>query len=289
MDKVARAAFASGADYVDPGGNELLYALLARRGATLRQSAIISAGMMPGLTGLLPRWLVLQNLARNMQLTAHICVRDYFTPAAAADFLYSLRSKDVEPLAAWRKGVRVSRALQPLIEVELPFFPGRVNAHPYITGETERLARSLELDEVRWYSIFDSGQMSKTLGRLQGNLNDEEDAAAKELSRAAEMDLFGRIPNQTLVFCLKGDRTDESIVRTLVARSNSTFELTAAVTVITVSAALTGNFRPGVYFAADVLDATTVVDYLRGSASFTSFELIDGVAATDPEADEGAL
>jgi saccharopine dehydrogenase-like NADP-dependent oxidoreductase len=55
LDTVARAALAAGADYVDIGGE--LAATDALGQAPPGRTAIFSAGVMPGLSGLLPRLL----------------------------------------------------------------------------------------------------------------------------------------------------------------------------------------------------------------------------------------
>ncbi|MEE3922525.1 methyltransferase [Micromonospora sp. BRA006-A] len=55
LDRVAVAALAAGADYVDAGGDEPLYDRLAGRDlAAQGRVALVTAGMMPGLSGLLP-------------------------------------------------------------------------------------------------------------------------------------------------------------------------------------------------------------------------------------------
>jgi hypothetical protein len=290
LDRVARAAFAAGADYVDPGGDEPLSALLAGNVEAQRCRALISAGMMPGATGLMPRWLGRQGFDRVGRLKAYVCARDYFTPSAAIDYLLSLRSGYGQALAAWRHGACVARALQPLTDIELPFFPGRVNAYPYLTKETERLAIQLSLEEVCWYVLFDGAQMWKALGRIQAEAGFQDDtAAATELSHAAEMDLFGRNPQQTFLFCLTGEANARAMARTLVVRSSSTYELTAAVAAMAVSALLTQEIARGVHFAADILDATTVVGYLRTSAAASFLELIDNTGEPESSLDVGSF
>src|SRR5713101_3338745 len=58
LDRVAVAAFGAGADYVDPGGDAPVYGrLIADEWTRAGRTALLTAGMMPGLSGLLPRWL----------------------------------------------------------------------------------------------------------------------------------------------------------------------------------------------------------------------------------------
>jgi saccharopine dehydrogenase-like NADP-dependent oxidoreductase len=108
LDQVARAALIAKADYVDPGGEDVVCERLAKHDwVTAGRIAILSAGMMPGLSGLLPKWLAQQRFGRRRALTAYVCLKDHFTPAAAREYVLSLRNGYGESLAAWRNGHRV--------------------------------------------------------------------------------------------------------------------------------------------------------------------------------------
>jgi hypothetical protein len=282
LDRVALAALAAGADYVDPGGDAPVQRRLASLNLASRgRTAVLCAGLMPGLTGLLPRWLAGQGFTRATQLTAYVGLVDRLTPIGAAEYLLSLGGGHGESQAAWCSGSRVSRALAPLSEVELPFFPDRVNAHPYLSLEAERLACALGLDGVRWYNVFDGGgQMLTALSRLQGAMMGQADldAAAAELAQAAELDLFGRAPYQLLVFQLDGEAGGRSLTRTVVLRGTDTYALTGSVTAMAVRELLDGHIAAGVHYAADALDPELVVAWLRGRASVIVFALLDSPA-----------
>jgi hypothetical protein len=293
VDRVALAAFAAGADYVDPGGDAPVHRRLVGVDlASAGRTAVLTAGLMPGLTGLLPVWLSRQGFDRATRLTAYVGLVDHLTPAGAGDYLLSLGDGHGEAQAAWRNGARVSRALEPLTEVELPMFPGRVTAYPYLSAESERLARSLGLDEVRWYNVFDGGgQILAALSRLRGAMVGEGDldVAAAKLVQAAELDLFGRTPYQLLVFQLDGEADHRPRIRTLVMRGNDTYGLTGAVTAIAVAAVLNGEVAPGLYFAADALDPGTVVERLRSVPAVRTLKIMEGPAEGDHEVEEGAV
>lgn len=294
VDRVARAALAAGADYVDAGGDCPLFDRLV--GTDLAgdgRRALVTAGMMPGLSGLVPRWLAAQGFARVTRLTAYIGVMDRLTPAGAVDYLLSLGEREAESQAVWLGGRRVRRQATPLADVELPFFPGRVTAYPYLGYEGERLARQLGIDELAWYSVFDGGaSMMATLSRLQGAMSGESDltAAAAELASAAELDMFGRDPYQLMVFEAHGEATGGGDVsRTCVVRSEDTSRLTGTVCALATIAVLQGRVRPGVWFAAEGLDPAWVVDELRSTGAVRAFELYDGPADVVSALEEGVL
>ena len=249
-DRAARAAVAAGAGFVDAAGDDSLHAALANLGTA--RPVVLSAGMMPGLTGLLPRYLAgpygREQLAAT-RLTGYVGGRDRFTATAALDYLavdgYG------EPLAAWRDGARRSRVLVPLDGVRPPSFPEPVTAAPYLAGETERLARRLGLGEVHWYSVFAG---TRVLGALRGT------GGPAQLCRAAELDLFGHEPYQHLVIELSG-RIDAA----LVLRGTGASALTGAAAAIATRAVHAGEVPGGVHHAAEVLDPAASAGLLRGS------------------------
>jgi hypothetical protein len=291
LDRVALAAFAAGANYVDPGGDEPLYARLAGLGLGEQgRVAILTAGMMPGLSGLLPRWLARQGFERVRQLTAYVGGRGRLTPTGAADYLLSLASATSDSLAAWRDGAKVARALEPLTDVELPFFPPGVTAYPFLSAETARLARELGLRDASWYNVFEGGHMLAALGRLQGATTDREDlsAAVSELSQAAELDLFGRDSYQLFVLHMDGDANGCPIRRTVMLRVTDAHALTGTVNALAVLAVLRGEVAAGLHFAAEALDPN-LVEYLRSTPAVTSMELTDASPETAVAVEEGEL
>lgn len=291
LDTVAVAAFSAGAHYVDPGGDEPVYRRLASRDLAKEGfAAVLDAGLMPGLTGLLPVWLA-REFDKVSGLVAHVGLVDRLTPAGAGDYLLSLGGGHGEARAAWRHGRRVARVLEVMADVELPFFPGRVAAYPYLSVEAERTATGLALSDLTWFNIFDGGgHMSAALGRLQGAMAGfgELEAASAELCCAADLDLFGRYPYQRLVFRLDGHRDGEPRSRTLVLRGTDTYGLTGGMAAMVTKAVLEETIPAGLTYAADVLDPDVVVAGLPGLPGFAGIEVVDGVPER-PEFEEGTL
>jgi Saccharopine dehydrogenase NADP binding domain len=291
LDRVAQVAFAQGCDYVDPGGDEPVFRTLSGQDLGPR-AAVLTAGMMPGLTGLLPRWLATQEFDEVSALTAYVGTMDRLTPAGAAEYLLSLGGAYGEAQAAWRGGERVLRVSAPRTGAEVPFFPGRVDLYPYLSFETERTARALGLADLDWFTVFDGGaHMMKALSRLQGAMTGQADLApaAEDLTRAAALDLFGREPYQQMVIELTGRRRETPLTRTLVLRGNDTYELTGAVTAMATSALIEGRIPAGVHFAAEVLPADAVVEQLRRLPAVSRLELLDGPADSAGDVEEGEL
>jgi hypothetical protein len=291
LDRVARAAFAAGADYVDPGGDTPVYRRLTSPDLPARgRAAVLNAGLMPGLTSILPRWLARQ-FSRPSALRAYVGVIDRLTPGSAAEYLLTLGGEHGEAQARWCNGSRISRALAPQSGVRLPFFPTVVNTYPYLSLETERLARTLKLETVDWYNVFDGGgHMLAALGRLQGAMNGSSDldAAALQLCAAAELDLFGRQPYQVLLVLLDGEIGHTQQTRALVLCGTDTYELTGAVAAFATRMILDGRVPPGVRYAEAALPSDAVVEWLQKVPALATLETLDTGVDVDA-VEEGEL
>jgi len=267
---VARAALAAGADYVDPAGDDPVHDLLRPADpAALGRRVVLSAGLLPGLSGLLPR-LLAADLDTVDCLQAYAGGLAALTPVAARDFLLSDSAGIGEPLAAWCDGRRRARALRPLRDAVLPFFPDRVAVYPYLPTEIERIAARIGARQARWYNVFPAGRAEGVLrglwaaaapdGATASRLDTPAslDAAAEALIAGVRLDLAGRTPYHRLVVQVAGRRAGRARVRTLVVGSADGYQPTAAMTVAAVDAVVRGAVPPGLHYAAEVLAADAV-------------------------------
>ncbi|MFB7241914.1 hypothetical protein CW362_17335 [Streptomyces populi] len=290
LDRVAWAAAAAGADYVDPGGDEPLLEALTRPG-TFTGTAVITAGMQPGLTGLLPRHLC-STMSDPQRLTAYVGTMDRLTPAGAADYLLSMGGAYGEARGAIRGGIRVERELEPRTGVALPYANNRVDVYPYLSFESARLPEVTGLTEIDWYNVFDGGaHMMNCLSRLQGAMRGESGLAeaAEELTRAAALDLFGRDPFQLMLFEVTGTDAGSPATRGLALRAGDTYALTGLASALAVLAVLDGGVPPGVHFGSDVLDAGTVLAALRAEPAVGLLDVVDRPILAARAMEEGEL
>jgi hypothetical protein len=305
--EVASAALAAGADYLDPGGDDALRARLAAQVLPAGRVALVAAGVQPGLSELLPRWLAAKGLRPPLSLTAYLGTLDRMTRASAEDFLLSLSQGAGQGQALWRAGARQGRAIEPIAELSLPFFPGPLIAYPYLSAEAERMARQLGLAEARCYYVFESGgNILTVLSRLQHQLQQHQlqqhqlqqdqragsEAAlgrlADELIRAVEVEMFGREPVQQLVVQLDGRAGGEPASRLAVLRTSSTYQLTAVVTALAAMQLLAGVIPAGAHAAADVLDPS-LIDALPGRPGVAGLHLLDRPLPEYARSDQGAV
>ena len=258
---VADAAAANGVPYVDPGGDEPVYELLSGRAHA--EPVVLSAGMLPGLTGLLPRQLVVE---RGSRLVCYVGGQDRFSLGAATDYLAVVNGSAGRTFAVWRNGSRVERAGVPAIEGAVPYFSEPASGVPYLSPEMERLARRLDLTELVFYTVFPGTRLRATLAAAH---TDSVDAEA--VVRASELDLFGRSRYQRLVFQLRGEPT----MPTMVLSGKGSSEMTGATAAMTGLAVLEGAVSPGVHFAADVLDPAWAKEKLLTADAVTGFRMFE--------------
>jgi hypothetical protein len=242
-DSVAEAARRAGAHYVDASGDD---PVRVHNGHT----ALLSAGLQPGLTALLPRWVARDTEVHTLKVW--LGVSDLFSRSAAEDYLHAAASGRGEALAAWR-GERRSKALTRETGVTLPFFPEPVTLLPYLSPESERLARALRITHGDWYTVLSGEHVGRAFDRVHGF--DREEAVAA-LCRASRLDLAGREPRVVLIAEADG--------RTAVLRAKGNGAVTGAVVALAVSAIERGEVPSGSYFAGDVLNPKSLVDGLTG-------------------------
>ncbi|GGJ74983.1 epimerase [Pilimelia anulata] len=270
-DRVALAALAAGADYVDAGGDDPLHAALdPDRYAAAGRVAVLSAGLRPGLTGLLPRWAA-RDLGPGATLRSHLAVRDAFTEVAAADYLAAAGGA---ARAAWRGGRVVAGALRRGALPALPHLDGPVTTLPYLDPEAGRVAAALRLADGEWYTALTGPHMTAAFDRAPAL---PRPAAVADLCRSSRLDLCGRPARVVLVVSVAGERE-----RTVVVHAAGNAAVTGAVVGLTVEAVLAGAVPPGRHFAADVLDPAAAIARLTGTGA-AALTVRDGVAADDVE------
>ncbi|UGQ12384.1 saccharopine dehydrogenase NADP-binding domain-containing protein [Yinghuangia sp. ASG 101] len=292
-EKAARAALAAGAHYVDVAGDDPVAEALGSPGGD--RCVVLSAGALPGLSGLLPRHAA-HDLDRVTALTAHCGGIEECTPTVAADMMLSLTTGGADgaafgrPNAAWRDGAARPGALRPAEDATVAGFPGRVAVVPFLSTETERLARHLGAEHVDWFNVYPGPQVRLALARLPGRLAAPDAAAADlaaDMMRAARLDIAGRHPWYAMAFTVDGARDGAPARRALTLRTTSSYRLTGVVAALAVDAVAHGGVTSGVHFAADVLDPGHTVRRLREIPGlFERFTMTGGDA---DELDEGEL
>jgi len=269
LDRVARAALLAGADYVDAAGDAPVGRLLAADPPAGEQSVVLSAGASPGLTGLLPRLLTTDGPLRHLDVFAGGPARS--THVAAVDTLLTRGREFGLPGAEWRDGRIREGALPGLDAVTLPGFPGPVTARPFLSVESQRLARSADVDRLRAYTVFAGERIPDLLAQAWADGRPVEEYAAA-LAAAADEEVAEHGQGFTLLAAARRPPGRPGPVRVLLTSPDPS-ALSGAVVALTVRAVLAGGAPPGVRHAADVLDPHACLTALRADPAVSLLEL----------------
>ena len=264
-DLAAQAALRADTHYVDAAGDRRLDPAQWRG-----RCAVLGAGLQPGLTGLLPRWLAAHAFTQVRELTSYFGLRDQFTDVAADDFLQGAMDGSSEPLAAWRNG-RCSKALRRRRGVLLPCFPGQVHVLPYLNLEGEALAMDLQLERGQWFNVITDGHVLKALDQAHALPRAE---AVQRLCTASLLDLSGQAPFVTLLLQLDGLYQGQPRTRSLVVSGAGNAALTGAMAAATVVSVVEGEIRAGCHDAAQVLPPVASLERLQRTGAIRALNLL---------------
>lgn len=288
-DRVARAAAAAGSDYVDAFGGGRLERLLASWAEPDGPAFIVSAGVFPGLSGLLPRWLARQDFDQVERLRVFAGGREHCTPAGGADVLLSALDGFGTPGAVWAKDCVLAGAAPALENAEIPGFPGRVHAQPFLSREMERIAGALGLAGAEWYNVTPSPLIPEAIARACGRLEGGENLAeaVAELVRIADLEMAGRAPYYVMAAEMAGRRQGRAASRRVVLRAADSYRLSGAVAALAALHLLEGKTAAGMYRAAELLDPERVVERI---ASLKDVDLcLVETSPRDETMEEGVL
>ncbi|SEG82217.1 Saccharopine dehydrogenase NADP binding domain-containing protein [Nonomuraea solani] len=265
LDTVARAAFAAGADYVDIGGELAAKDALTGEGVTGDRIAVFSAGVMPGLSGLLPRLLAKGRPLRRLDV--YVGGAAVFTPLSAVDALLTRGPRFGEPMAAWRDGRVAPGTLAPLHQVRLPGFPVPVHAWPYLTTEAQTLAADTGTGEVRSYNVFVSNRLPEALAATWAETPDARPETlaphAETVVRASLQDNADFGAFYVMLFTARPrPNIPPGPTRVLLTAVDS-YALSGVVMALTTRAVLSGSIPAGVHLAAEALDPDATAAALR--------------------------
>ncbi|MGL4686721.1 MAG: saccharopine dehydrogenase NADP-binding domain-containing protein [Commensalibacter sp.] len=288
LDKIASAALAVGAHYIDPSGDEVLYNLL-RQHKNKQSSAILAAGMLPGLSGLLPR-----NLAEDFDEIDHIVGYaggiDYFSPAGAEEFIASLTNGFGRGGACLRDGTIQPSPYSPFISRELYGVPS-FDAYPFISSEFIHICKNLNIQNGDWFNIFFDKHVLDYISTIVMGKGHSTEFVDKDfidgLIKASALDAVGRTPFQLLAVEMKGKKQQLPFARTGIIHAGSGAKLSAAVSASAALAICRGDIPVGIYYAANMLSPDTTINDIRQWLS--DFKYITFTENENQSEEEGVL
>ncbi|MEV6834714.1 saccharopine dehydrogenase NADP-binding domain-containing protein [Streptomyces sp. NPDC051133] len=257
-----RAAAAAGAAYVD-----VMDGAGPEPAPPGERTAVLSAGLSPGLSGLLPGLLTDgRPPSGGTRFTGHYVMLGAFTRTGALDYLLSLDREYGTARAEWRRGRVVPGALPGAAPHTVPGVPHPVTAYPYLPRELADAADRLMLAEARWYNAFDGHHLLDTLNRHRSGDAGRAglDARVADVVRASELDAFGRTPYHLLWGVLEPLSPGAGGVRrTVLVRGTDGSAMTGVIGALAAAEVARHRIPPGAHEAAAVLAPRQTLTALR--------------------------
>lgn len=286
LDRVARAALAAGADYLDVGGDDPLHERLAGQVPEGRR-VLLSAGMLPGLSGLFPR-LLAQTFQRVDAMRCYAGGLGRLSATAAEDFLLSLGNGFGQAQCGWCEGRVVRSTASAGQALQRDWLPAAgVQAYPYLSTEQQRLFADVAVRQGQGFNLFEGAQLAAALQRVQGSAPEARSSAQNiaALVQASALDVAGRRPYQLLAVEIDGLRDGREQQASAWLRAVDGSRLTGSVAAF--CALHWAHLPEGLHYAAQVLDPAACLEQLQRWLPDTRVQLPDfaGVAL----AEEGVL
>lgn len=272
LDTVARAALDARAHYVDAAGDVVaLQALTSAPPAQLTEhAAVFSAGLMPGLSGLLPR--LLADAGPIGRLDVYVGGAVTISPLSAVDALLTHGPRFGHALAAWRDGQVAEHALAPLRSVTLPGFRGRVHAWPFLSAEMVALATSLGVAELRNHTVYATENLPEVLAAAWADTEPVE-THVEAVVQAARRDVAEHGQYYVLLAHARPPAGSGMRSRRILLRTPDSYELSGVVAAVVVDEIVAGRVPAGAHHAADVLDPHRTAARLMTDDLVTALEL----------------
>jgi hypothetical protein len=284
---VARCALAHGVAYVDPaGGPELLDDL--RHQAPDSWTAILDAGIRPGLTGLLVRWAAAQ-CARPIALRLWHGGLVPLSRGSAIDILM-LGGSDFGATGCVRRSFAQVRA-GGADTLQVP----RILE----SGGQGRLFLSMELARIcDVLGVPDADEAHVVVGRRLAAVADSyagaavrawdaqrRDEAVQRLQSAVLADLSGRAPHYAIVVEAQGGPGR----RRVCVRTSDPLGLSGVIVALAVRAIAEGHAPLGAHTADEALEADACLQAIRASGGAEVLIGDDDPASAPHELDEGEI
>lgn len=294
-DRIARAADQAGAHYADAFGGGLLASRLQADPLSPDRYVIHSAGIYPGLSELLPRWLADIHFDNVQSLHGWSGGREACSAAAAADVLLSTQQGFGLAGAIWKDGHRMTNAMTAEDFADLPGFPGRVLVQPFLSEELEQTARYLNLHNAKWGNVMASARALEAIAHWSRRLSLHPKSASTgkyqnllkqavdDLAEIARLDLIGQTPYYRLVIELEGSVSGEPRRLRAVLKATDSYRISGAVAANAVSLMINKPPQAGTYRADSVLNWDDVLCTLQHNRYIEDFT----IAALPPSCANG--
>ncbi|MFX0547816.1 hypothetical protein ACOAKC_00640 [Hathewaya histolytica] len=297
-DYVAIMSAKVGAYYIDVFGANFVESALIKKNLDKKGIYILSAGSVPGLSGILPRWLALQGFEKVEEMHGFSGGRELCSPAGCADMLLSSISGFGITDAFLKNGSIIHSETKIDDKLFLPGFKEDVYMRRFLSSEIERLARSLKISEVHWYNVVVDELFRNVISKACTYLTmDNREVIlqnmVEEVSTVASLSIGNMKPWNTMMIELQGTNKKEKVRKRALLQTSNSYHISAVVASMAVETALRQKLSNGIYWACDILEPKTTIKKLLSTKAIESFSVLDIPPVEDnmfsTEIEEGVL
>lgn len=279
-DRIALAAIRAGASYVDVFGADYLEKSLLKKKKITKGMIVLSAGVFPGLSGVLPLWLFGRGFESVETISSFGGGREYSSLGAAADLLLSSIAGFGIPDAYWLNGDIFRKTKNFSEAVSLPGFKGDVYAQDFLTSEFIKLSKRLGLREAHWHVVYADKHILDTVSTCCYELlSDSSDASldrtVNELVSVVSMAMNGRIPWYTMMTELQGIKQGKVKRERAILKSSNSYKLSGVVAAATVESVLRKNTSEGIYWAFEIIDNDELISKIKEDNETDYLEVVE--------------
>ncbi|SFR83652.1 saccharopine dehydrogenase NADP-binding domain-containing protein [Anaeromicropila populeti] len=294
---VAAVAQKAGAGYVDAFGADFLEAQLKQMEIDDKGKFIISAGSLPGLSGLLPIWLSKQGFDAVESMRAYSGGREAGSKNGCADIILSSIGGFGIPDAYWNQGQIVREKMDRNEKEFIPGFPETVYKQRYFTQEITRVAHRLGLKEAQWFNVMTDKWINELIlkacaSQMVDYSEYNLEKSVQEINEAAEKAIKGKATWYSIMIEMYGTVNGRQIGKRVVVRSKDSIGISAMVAVCAAEALVKNALENGTLWAFEMLNPVEVVKRLQEEKVITSLELMDipfDAESMEEAAEEGVL
>lgn len=273
LDKVARVALDKEVDYVDPSGDEPLYNILSSHGDTIRDKGlrfILSAGVYPGLSELLPEYIIKTTFDRVDRIDYYYCAWGELSFGSAYDYICTLEEGTGQGWVHLRDGKKEKSHFSQDMTMRFPPPVETVGIFPLLTEGLLRVAKEHSIKTIHQYVSIGKNLLSSLLSIVgeksyKTDLEKEQSARLLMESAAADMKNFREDLKTAVMFHIIMDgkkngslqKSETNLFHPHGAR------LTSIVVAVTARLVAEGTFQPGCHYVEKGIDVSEFIELLK--------------------------
>lgn len=269
LDTVGKAACKAGCHYIDLAGDEVVFDRLAPLHDALcekNQVFILSAGIFPGLSGLLATYCAEKEFdsVHSMRMS-FINGGESMSQTAAYDIVYSLKDGYGQGMVCRQNGKIVKNNEGPHF-ADVRFAPDKILLYPSFNHEFQHVAERQAIDNAKLYVFMPPATM-QTLFQIRSDESwqtDEEAAASvQKLVRASEADCQAATPHTCYMLVMEGESSGEpKTLEATLTWQGSSVTLIGEIVAIAARQILAGFLAGGRHLLCSGLDGSHFIQQL---------------------------